>query len=27
MARYHTSADDVPNGLTIPQWSWDGLVT
>jgi hemoglobin len=25
MARYHTSADDVPSGLTIPQWSWDGL--
>jgi hemoglobin len=25
MARYHESADDVPAGLTIPQWSWDGL--
>jgi hemoglobin len=25
MARYHTSADDVPAGLTIPKWSWDGL--
>jgi hemoglobin len=25
MARYHTSADDVPDGLRIPQWSWDGL--
>lgn len=25
MARYHRSADDVPNGLTIPRWSWDGL--
>jgi hemoglobin len=25
MARYHTSADDVPDGLTIPRWSWDGL--
>jgi hemoglobin len=25
MARYHRSADDVPNGLTIPHWSWDGL--
>jgi hemoglobin len=26
MARYHDSADDVPDGLRIPQWSWDGLV-
>jgi hemoglobin len=26
MAHYHRSADDVPDGLTIPQWSWDGLV-
>jgi hemoglobin len=26
MARYHDSADDVPSGLTIPHWSWDGLV-
>lgn len=25
MARYHHSADDVPDGLTIPKWSWDGL--
>ena len=25
MARYHRSADDVPGGLSIPQWSWDGL--
>jgi hemoglobin len=25
MARYHRSADDVPIGLTIPKWSWDGL--
>ncbi len=25
MARYHESADDVPAGLTIPRWSWDGL--
>ncbi len=24
MARYHESADDVPDGLDIPQWSWDG---
>jgi hemoglobin len=26
MARYHESADDVPDGLSIPHWSWDGLV-
>lgn len=25
MACYHESADDVPNGLSIPRWSWDGL--
>jgi hemoglobin len=25
MARYHRSADDVPRGLSIPLWSWDGL--
>ena len=25
MAWYHESADDVPNGLAIPRWSWDGL--
>lgn len=25
MAGYPHSADDVPDGLTIPQWSWDGL--
>lgn len=25
MARYHKSADDVPAGLTVPRWSWDGL--
>jgi hemoglobin len=25
MARYHRSADDVPDGLKIPRWSWDGL--
>jgi hemoglobin len=24
MARYH-SADEVPEGMTIPRWSWDGL--
>jgi hemoglobin len=26
MSRYHRSADDVPEGLRIPRWSWDGLV-
>jgi hemoglobin len=26
MSRYHGSADDVPDGLTIPKWSWSGLV-
>lgn len=26
MARYPESADDVPEGLAIPRWSWDGLV-
>ncbi|WP_263384133.1 group II truncated hemoglobin [Granulicella arctica] len=25
MSRYARSADDVPNGLSIPRWSWDGL--
>ena len=25
MSRYHQSEDDVPNGLSIPHWSWDGL--
>ena len=25
MSRHHQSADDVPNGLKIPRWSWDGL--
>jgi hemoglobin len=25
MARYHRSADDVPDGLAIPRWSWDGF--
>ena len=25
MARYHDSTDDVPPGLSIPHWSWDGL--
>ncbi|MBA2633916.1 MAG: oxidoreductase [Chloroflexi bacterium] len=26
MSRYHVSADDVPDGLSIPHWSWDGPV-
>jgi hemoglobin len=26
MARYHRSAEDVPDGLRMPKWSWDGLV-
>ncbi len=25
MARYHDSAGDVPDGLAIPRWSWNGL--
>jgi len=25
MARSHQSADDVPAGLSIPHWSWEGL--
>ncbi len=25
MARYPRSADDVPTGLRIPRWSWNGL--
>jgi hemoglobin len=25
MARYPDSADRVPDGLAIPNWSWDGL--
>jgi hemoglobin len=25
MARYHRSPDDVPDGLSVPHWSWDGL--
>jgi hemoglobin len=24
MARYPDSADDVPDGLAVPRWSWDG---
>ena len=27
MSRYHHSADDVPEGLPLPRWSWDGLVS
>lgn len=26
MSTYHDSAGDVPDGLSVPQWSWDGLV-
>ena len=26
MNRYQDSADDVPHGLNVPKWSWDGLV-
>ncbi len=25
MSRYHRSEDDVPLGLVIPHWYWDGL--
>ena len=25
MSRYHESAAQVPEGLSIPRWSWDGL--
>ena len=25
MTRYHDSADDVPDDLPFPQWSWNGL--
>ncbi len=24
MARYPDSVDDVPDGLALPRWSWDG---
>jgi hemoglobin len=24
MSRYPDSADDVPDGMTVPRWSWDG---
>jgi hemoglobin len=26
MSRYERSAEDVPDGLQIPKWSWHGLV-
>jgi hemoglobin len=26
MGQYHHSEDDVPTGLSLPRWSWDGLV-
>jgi len=26
MARYHRSADDVPEGLRVVKWSWEGLI-
>ena len=26
MSRYHDSASDVPDDLTIPQWTWHGLI-
>jgi hemoglobin len=25
LARYHESAGDVPEGLSVPRWSWDGI--
>jgi hemoglobin len=25
LTRYHGSAGDVPEGMSIPRWSWDGL--
>jgi hemoglobin len=27
MAHYERSAEDVPAGLALPRWSWEGLVT
>jgi hemoglobin len=27
MYRYHGSAGDVPDGLPLPRWSWDGLAS
>ncbi|MEO8519165.1 MAG: group II truncated hemoglobin [Dermatophilaceae bacterium] len=26
MSKYHRSAEDVPDGLPVPRWSWDGVV-
>ena len=26
MGQYHETEDDVPGGLGLPRWSWDGLV-
>ena len=26
LARYPSSSDAVPDGLSVPRWSWDGLV-
>lgn len=26
MARYHESKEDVPTGLSVPKWSWEGLI-
>ena len=26
MIAYPTSPDDVPSGLAMPRWSWEGLV-
>ena len=25
MSAYNDSSDEVPQGLSIPRWSWDGL--
>lgn len=27
MAAYPNSAEDVPDGLSIPKWSWNGLIS
>jgi hemoglobin len=27
MSRYHGSKDEVPAGMKIPKWSWDGLIS
>lgn len=27
MTRYHRSANDVPDGLSMPKWCWNGLVS